>query len=80
MATTFLSFTTTPRNNRSDVINHPGKAGVSNISKLTDNEWNNARSLISDAMEMLRVSNVDAVASCSLSLTSGSMVLFQLTV
>jgi hypothetical protein len=30
-------------------------------------------------MSMLNISNIDAVTTCSLSLTSGSMVLFQLT-
>lgn len=80
MATTFISFSSTPRNHRSDVINNHGKAGTSNISKLTDTEWNSARSLIADAMAMLNAANIDAVTSCSLSLTSGSMVLFQLTV
>lgn len=79
MATTYLSFTTTPRKHRDDVLNHPGKAGTSNIAKLTDGEWNNARNLIADAMSMLNISNIDAVTTCSLSLTSGSMVLFQLT-
>jgi hypothetical protein len=79
MATTFINFTTTPRAFRDDVINNQGKAGASNIAKLTEAEWYGVRALISDAFGMLNAPSIDKTATCSLSLTSGSLVVLQLT-
>lgn len=80
MAPNFINFTTTPRNHRSDVVNNHGKITTAKIAPLTEAELLNSKSLIADAFALLGISNVDSTATCSLSLTSGSMVLFQLTV
>jgi hypothetical protein len=75
-----FGFTTTPRSMLSDAVNNGGKLGATATAAMTDRELQRTHQLIANMFELLRVSNIDATATMSGSLTSGSIVTVTLTV
>lgn len=76
----YFNFTTTPRAYLSDALNNPVKLGATYTAAATDRELQRTHQLIGAAFELLRVTNIDATATCTGSLTSGSIVTLNLTV